>query len=249
MESGPSSSSGPKFFIPVRDRLTCLVSLLKRLEELGQPRELTYLIDMDSSYPPLLEKLREWGQSDYVVYYNQQNSGSRGMFGHGILAQFLQPDEWFFLSDPDVVPTPECRPDLLQHMRNCMTLYGRYVKIGLSLKTDDIPAHYPQRGRVQRWEAKYQRKIANQHLINADVATTFCIIRGYQTHDADGNCEESAKARLRSCWGRHLAWYLDPDNLPPDELHYFQNAPIRPWAGKTPGVTWSPLTYHGPKQL
>lgn len=224
------------FFIPTRDRTSSLQQLLVRLRELGQKPELTYLVDMDSTYEPMLDLLKLCEDDGYKVVRTGHNYGARGLFQKGIIAAHIGLTKPFFLSDPDVVPVEDCRKDLLAHMHRCLSRYTGHDKIGLSLKIDDIPDFYPLRERVIKWETKYSARVANVHLFHADVATTFCIIRSM--HHADKIGVSRGSARLRDCWARHLSWYLDPDNLPPDEAYYYKHAPKRPWGAPVPGVSW-----------
>lgn len=224
------------FFIPTRDRLTCLQQLLVRLRDLGQPPDLTWIVDMDSTFDPMNEFLHEIEDRDgYRVMRLGNNWGARGLFQRGIIKKFVGKGP-FFLSDPDVVPEDDVRKDLLGHMQRCLDRYPAYHKIGMSLRIDDLPDHYPEKQRVIDWESRFSVKPVNHHLFEAGVATTFTIVRSIAHTNHLGDVGQSA--RLRDGMAKHTAWYLDPNNLPPDEAHYYRHAPKRPAGSPTPGTSW-----------
>ncbi len=98
-------------FIPIRDRLSCLLELLAWLEAAGQ-REI-WLIDNDSTYAPLLQFLE--GTQHHVVRTGR-NMGHRSPWLSGTVQRQAH-GRYFIVTDPDVVPDPGCPPDVLQLFR------------------------------------------------------------------------------------------------------------------------------------
>ena len=80
--------------ITVRDRLSCLQQLLKWLENIGQNE--IWLCDNDSTYPPLVEFLKN---TKHNVIYNKFNLGHRAPWLSGLVPQ-LGNERYFIISDP-----------------------------------------------------------------------------------------------------------------------------------------------------
>ena len=136
-------------FIPIRDRLSCLLELLAWLEAAGQ-REI-WLIDNDSTYAPLLQFLE--GTQHHVVRTGR-NMGHRSPWLSGTVQRQAH-GRYFIVTDPDVVPDPGCPPDVLQLFRSLLDEYPHIDKAGFGLRTDDLPECYALRADVVDWERPF----------------------------------------------------------------------------------------------
>ncbi len=223
-------------YIPVRDRLGCLRELVEWLEAAGAQR--IVLVDMDSTYPPLLEY---FAHTPHRVEH-PGNIGARGLWHRGLLAHDLvDAEQRFVVSDPDVIPDASCPCDLLAHLHELMDQFPSFAKIGLALRIDDLPVDDPALRKVVDWEKRWWSQPVGDFLFDCGfggVATTFALYRGlaYTDNDGDG---PSARTNLPYV-ARHVSWYLDAANLPEDEKWYYDHAPQRRWRQKEPGVTWRP---------
>lgn len=228
------------FFIPVRDRCGTLFSMLQWLWTHGHPQDQVHLVDMGSTYPKIVDWLKDIEAAGANVH-RPGNIGARGLFKRGgIIEQVVGRKDSFFLSDPDIVPAPSCRLNLLQHMAACLGRYGDLTKVGLSLEITDIPDHFPHKQHILDFEARYWKKQLNGHLWDAAIATTFCIVRSLDHCDEKAYTKKGKDGRtVRPDIGIHTPWYLDPNKLPEDEAWYYKNTPRRRAGVPEPGTSWT----------
>lgn len=229
-----------KFFIPTRDRFNTLVKLLAWLKANGQDPGETYLVDMNSTYPPMRELLAGWRKEGYRVLLTKQNFGARGMFRHGIIRQHC-PRGAFFVSDPDIVPADTCKPNLLARLHRFLGRHPGYTKAGLALKIDDLPTHFPFHERVRKFESRYwkSRPIGKSEFRQAALATTFCCMRSVDSVNEWCYSKGKDARTMPPDLGIHEPWYLDPDNMPEDEQYYYDHAPRRQPGKPEAGTSWT----------
>lgn len=211
-------------FINCRDRLTCLSELVDWFEKAGC--EDIFLIDNDSTYPPLLEYYK---QTPHKVFYLQNNLGHTALWDADLLHQF---EGFYVYTDPDVIPTEDCPTDVLQVLAEILKKYPTLSKAGLGLKIDDLPDHYRFKENVLRWEKQFWQIEVEPGLFSAPVDTTFALNRvRYYTI---GNSVRTNSPYLV----RHADWYIDSDNLTEEERYYRAHA--------RPGIThWNADTLPG----
>jgi len=201
-------------FIPVRDRVTPLKQVVNWLEKAGH--EEIWLIDNNSSYPPLLEYLAE---SPHHVVRTGFNLGHRAPWLWGTV-QRVASHRHYIVTDPDVLPTEDCPEDAALYLLDALDRFVDVVKVGLGLKIDDLPAHYPLRDAVVDWEKQFWKTERAPGLYEADVDTTFAIYRPYSGLQSHHPCLRTGAPYL----ARHLPWYSNPSALNDEDHHYRQNA-------------------------
>jgi hypothetical protein len=196
-------------FVNCRDRLTPLLDLLRFLERAGSKR--IYLLDNDSTYPPLLEF---YERTPHRVIRLGQNLGHRSLW-LGAVFDELQVQGPFVFSDPDIVPIEECPPDAIGYFAEVLERYPGYTKAGFGLRIDDLPNHFAHRAAVLAWESRFWRCALAPRLYEAPIDTTFALYRGPGWHGQFG--------AIRTGYpylARHTTWYLDLDDLPEEERYY-----------------------------
>jgi hypothetical protein len=198
--------------INCRDRLQCLVELVAWLEQAGQ--EEIYLLDNDSAYEPLLE----W-------YETTPHTVIRLGDNYGRLAPWVAPGVFdrvrgraFVFTDPDIVPDARCPLDALDRFAELLARYPSVAKAGFGLRIDDLPDHYPHKRAVIAWERSLLRKRVERGVYFAPIDTTFALYR------ADSAQHGDALRTGAPYLARHTSWYLDFDELPPDEAFYQSRA-------------------------
>lgn len=176
------------------------------------------LIDNTSTYPPLLEWYKTCG---FKVIYMPKNYGSKVLGAVAELRPIIKSD-WYVYSDNDVVPTDECPEDFIDNMIE-VGKQSTAVKIGLSLKLDDLPGHYRHKQRVINWESQFKRgEVMNtRHGIcrKAAIDTTFAVCRP----EFHGGWTKNSYRMDHPYEARHMPWYYDMDNLPEDEQYLRNN--------------------------
>lgn len=200
-------------FIPCRDRVSPLRELISWLERVGQTE--IYLLDNDSTYPPLLEFYRE---TSYPVAYLGENLGQRAVWNADLFRR-LNVTGRFILTDPDIVPSPECPDDAIEVFAAALDRYPEHVKAGFGLRIDDIPDHFPRKARVLEWEIQHWSPELAPGLFDTTIDTTFALYR------SDAPFSYGPAIRTGPPYvARHIPWYSDATRLSPEEAYYQERA-------------------------
>lgn len=205
----------PQFpvIITVRDRLSPLLLLLEWLERVEQHE--IWLCDNDSTYPPMVDFL---ASTDHRVVRNSRNLGHRAPWLSGLAAE-LGADRPFVVTDPDVVPCETCPEDAVEYFAETLRLHASIDKVGFSLRTDDLPAHFAHRESVVSWERQFRDNEFAPGFHFAPIDTTFAVYR-------PGFGHQNARS-LRSqppYEARHLPWYEDSANPTEEQVYYVRHA-------------------------
>ena len=203
-------------FINNFNRLGSLKRLVEWLMSAGYRN--IYILDNNSSYPPLLEYYTqlERKNSDVQVLRLEKNIGHTAIWDSGILEQLGVEDPYVY-TDSDVVPIDECPKDFLQHFIDILRRYPLLKKVGLGLRTDGITCRNAEELIAQ--EQRYYMHEIEPELYFGAVDTTFALYRNYRHY------HWGVAARTTGIWmAWHLPWHYDYSNLPPDELYYAQHA-------------------------
>jgi hypothetical protein len=96
-------------------------------------------------------------------------------------------------------------------------------KLGLSLKIDDLPDHFPLKQQVINHEGSFfQREYILDEkcqLFKAPVDTTFAV----NSPGMPCGYSDFAYRAAGSYFAKHMPWYYDSNNLPDDESYYLQH--------------------------
>lgn len=212
---------------------TYLRMMLTQLKRLGCRK--LFVLDQGSTYPPLLDYLREIDKEVTVIRL-RENHGPHWLFTSGMVS--LLP-EFFIYTDPDILfpATMPCSfvADMIRVARAT-----RAAKVGLALdisRPDNIKQLHVTIGgaeyTIAEWERQFWRKpIRFRHfeVYKAPVDTTFALynrdrfepeIKKFQIGDAYYCMEMPASYRLAGPYTSvHMPWMLD-DPIPLDELDYY----------------------------
>lgn len=197
-------------FIIVRDRYESLRHLIDWCERVGQTE--IHLIDNDSTYPPLVELL---STTPHHVHRLGRNLGHRSPWLSGIVQRTAR-DRFHVVSDPDVIPDPECPTDALDHFRVLLEAHPDIHKAGFGLRIDDLPGHNPLTPDIIEWESRFWSEEIEPGVYRAPIDTTFALYRPLPHRASDSLALRTGAPYL----ARHTPWYLDPNDLAPDEAHY-----------------------------
>jgi len=194
-----------------RNRLTYLLQLIGWLEKNGYKN--IYIIDNQSTYPPLLNF---YSATKYHVFRLDKNVGHLALWKTGIHKYFS--NDYYIYTDPDIVPVDDCPADAIPFLMQQFKKIKNIEKIGLGIKIDDLPEHYSERQKVLEWENKFWKKEIAKDVYEADVDTTFALYRPY-TNGAlwvQKACRTGGKYMIR-----HLPWY-ENSSLPTEENEYYK---------------------------
>ena len=212
-------------FICNFNRLEPTKRLVKSLTDRGYHN--IVILDNGSTYPPLLEWYKTL-ESDQV-YFCKSNYGPEALdcvrnyesefqnkYNHIVL------NEYHVYTDSDVVPIETVPNTFIDDMIEICKRY-QIPKLGLSLKIDDLPDHFPLKERVVAHESSFFEReyIMDEkcQLFKAPVDTTFAVNSpGFPCGYSD-----FAYRTTGNYFARHEPWYYDVNNLPNDEVYYLDH--------------------------
>ncbi|GAC1374115.1 MAG: hypothetical protein NVSMB32_17410 [Actinomycetota bacterium] len=200
-------------FINCRERLTPLLALLSFLERAGHER--IFLIDNDSTYPPLLEF---YAQTCHKVIRLGANLGHEALWVANVLERVGVRGS-FVLSDPDIVPLEGCPLDVVEYFGDLLERYPDRRKVGFGLAIDDLPREFVFREEVIAWESYYWQHMIAPGLFDAPIDTTFALYRDPGVRGID-HCLRTGHPYL----ARHIPWYENLAQLSEEERFYRTHA-------------------------
>lgn len=196
-------------FIILRDRYEPLKQLLKWLKTQNLRR--IVFIDNDSKLPPLMDYL---GKTDYQVLELGRNMTHTAPWSAGII-KLLVPDDYYIVTDPDIIPARNDK-DVVPHLYEIHTRHPYHIKVGLGLKIDDLPDHYPLKDEVIKWESQFWEHKVEDNVYEAGVDTTLAL---YKPHTYRYLLNPSLRTG-EPYVARHLPWYSDNKKLSDEEIFY-----------------------------
>ncbi len=209
----PNAASTP-VFIPIRDRVTPLRSLIDWLERAGHDE--VWLIDNASTYGPLLDYL---DSTPHRVVRLDQNLGHRSPFLSGVV-QREAAGRHFVISDPDVVPDDQCPLDAVAHFRGLLDRHPEIDKVGFGLRIDDLPPDQPLADDIVAWESRFWADEVEPGVYRADIDTTFALYRPLDRRHREDRALRTGAPYL----ARHLPWYVGPADLTDEDRWYREHA-------------------------
>lgn len=220
-----------KAIVIFRDRVTYAQQCVAALTAAGLD---VHIVDHDSTWPAAVEWLATCG----LPVHHRPNGHPRSLWQWDGLARIV--GSWrYVVTDPDVVPDPDCPEDWPAKLSGLLDRWPRAVKAGLGLRIDDLPADNPDATKVRDWEAQFWQHPLEPGAFNAAVDTTLAM---YQPLSQQPRFELGPAIRTDAPYlARHLTWYETPDTLTDEIRWYRQHA--------TPGTShWAdPDRYMGVK--
>jgi hypothetical protein len=207
--------SGDDFFnVPIvinnRNRYTFLKELIEWLEK-NNYRNI-YILDNDSTYPPLLEYYRS---TPHKIIFLGKNVGYKALWKSGIFNEIKK--GYYVYTDPDVLPGAKCPPTLIEDLYKILLKYKTIEKIGVALRIDDIPDSYANKKEVIRIEKEWWAKKVEENIYDAPVDTTFALYRPF----AQGDAEECKAYRVAGDHTfKHQPWYENSAAPEEEDLYY-----------------------------
>ena len=169
------------------------------------------VIDNQSTYPPLLKYYAEMA-SRIDVRVQDSNLGPWG-FWHA-KAYHAQLPTPYMVTDADLSPG-FCPADVVQTMLEVLNETG--IKVGPSLRIDNLPEHYSKKNQVAQWESQFwrDRYAASFPCWRAEIDTTLAM------YPAFGNFRAKA-LRLDAPYSfEHAPWYVD-ESIPNEEDTFYR---------------------------
>lgn len=189
------------------NRLSTTKKLADDLHNLGYTN--IHILDNNSSYPPLL---KWYDECPYTVERLNSNLGQLAIYNSGYINKF---SGWIAYSDSDIELNPNTLGAFVEQMIATAEKYNK-LKAGLALRIDDLPlTRYGMY--VKREEQKFWRVELEPDVYDADVDTTFSVIKVGQPFQYQA-------IRLGGSYtARHIPWYLDYEHLTEEEIYYIEH--------------------------
>lgn len=194
------------------NRLSYLRELIDQLKSLGYTN--LYIIDNDSTYPPLLEY---YDSNPCKVYRLNKNLGHLSFWKSGIYNEFK--NQYFVYTDSDILLNSDCPDNFMEILYENMKKY-KASKAGFALKIDDLPDHFENKNKVKSWEKRFWTKSVEDNIYLARIDTTFAL------HYPNLRVGSSAIGNNLRIGGnleaKHQPWYIDSTNLSDEEVYYIE---------------------------
>ena len=195
------------------NRLETLLMLIDSLNKRGLNN--IYILDNQSSYPPLLEFYKT---TPYEIIHLGDNIGFKALWKHKPTRNRFCND-YYIYTDPDVVLDDNCPDDVVEKMFCLLkTKYKYAFKIGPSIKIDDLPDCYALKNEVVEWEQKYFDNINQDKLHKAPIDTTFALYRPRIGLSRRVSLESYRMAKPYQI--KHIPWYADSAKPSEEDLFY-----------------------------
>lgn len=195
------------------NRLTYMKELISSLTKRGYCN--IYIIDNNSTYPPLLEYYKD---CPYTVFRLDQNVGYLSLWKTGIYNRFK--NSYYVYTDSDVVLDENCPDDFMQKFVDVMEDRFMAQKVGFGIRIDDLPDHFKNKGKVIGHEAQFWSKRVAEDLYEAQIDTTFALYRPFCKGKAD-RYQKTYRTGGRYVI-KHMPWYVDSSDLSDEEQYYIE---------------------------
>lgn len=226
-------------FVIARDRVTYTARCVTALHRAGLS---VVIVDHGSTWPPMVDWLDHMEHHEDPRYsvWRDVNRHPRDLWRPGgPINALVEVGERYIVTDCDVVPDEGCPTDWRQIMAAYLNYFPHVRKVGLGLRTDDLPEHFEHRAAVREWEARFQYPGAAPVIYNpgaravwADVDTTFAMYQGY---DPAKPFRLGPTLRLGAPYvARHLPWYENSGSLTPEQRYYREHAVHGHWRSGDP---------------
>jgi hypothetical protein len=202
------------------NQLSYLKLLIEFLERRGY--ENIHIIDNCSTYPPLLQYLKE---TPHTVHNMDKNYGHMVFWASGFFDDVIK-NEFYVLTDPDILPSEDCPDDFLGVFHAVLHKMPFADKVGCALLINDLPDGYEKKELVMEWESKFwKHPIKNTmglEIYNAAIDTTLALYRPDPEMKVKGGSYPWAlrSARIAGKFAaRHLPWYVCGES---EELEFYK---------------------------
>ena len=203
-------------FIIAFNQLTYLQSIVNFFLKIGATN--VHIIDNNSSYQPLIDYLTT---VPFTVHTMKKNYGHMVLFDNPAFEDIIN-NNYFVLSDPDVLPVEECPDDFMTFFFDILLRHPTKNKVGFSLKINDLPSCYKLRSNVIAHQSRFYKNetlYKGVKIYDAAIDTTFALYRPRREWWRTGDFY--AAFRVASPYAaRHLPWYRDLSRPTDEELFY-----------------------------
>lgn len=216
-------------FIITRDRVSCLKQCLEGYKKLGDVEIVIH--DNNSTYPPMVEYLKELETQGIKVYYHPVTTNDFNDISQEVantIKDWYKTNDspYYIVTDPDIeLENPS--PELLEFYIDVMKQHNPTV-VGCMLRIDDLPDHFVIRDEmvkshmIQFWGEHRNNYIFEHNGIKCQrcaIDTTF----GLYKKEFEFKRLNHGIRVYEPYMARHLDWYLDTNNLSEEQQYYIDH--------------------------
>jgi glycosyltransferase involved in cell wall biosynthesis len=179
------------------------------------------VIDNGSSFPPLLNYLREI-EGYVTVIYLKKNIGPRFFYTDETFFSLLP--QYFCVTDPDLEFNKNLPTKFISYLIE-LTEEFKVGKAGFSLDISDIDQMVQEKFnkkvgyfKIWEWEKQFWLHLLRDNIYRANIATTFAV---YNKKYFDRNKPDIAVRVAGDYTCKHLPWYKN-NKLPKEEENYYR---------------------------
>lgn len=192
------------------NRLTTTKRLVEDLKALGYTD--IYILDNNSTYPPLLE----WYDTEPCeVHRLAENLQGLSIYNSSYIEDFKE-HPWIVYTDSDIELNPDTPPLFIEYLISLAEIYS-INKVGLAIRIDDLPAT-SFATEYRNWEQKYWERSPEPNIYEAHIDTTFCVIKPTLPFDY------IALRVAGNLTSRHIPWYTNFDDLSEEERYFIETS-------------------------
>lgn len=227
-------------FIISYNRLSYVKKTIEWLEN-GNIKNII-IIDNNSKYEPLLQYYKS---IPYKIIYMEKNSGHKVFWENDIFKKYR--DNFYAVTDPDLIPVDECPDDFMEYFFNILRKYNFVRKVGFSLKIDDLPSDNKFSKEVIEWESQYYKvKISSDNIYYGSIDTTFAL---YIPDSLVKHQSFYSAFRVGFPYqAKHLPWYKNENAITEEDIFYSQNRTNGWWDNVKDNVTPDDLQWDNVKR-
>jgi hypothetical protein len=226
-------------FVLACDRIEVLRQSLASYRQI-EPAPIIVIHDNASTYPPMLDYLASLqAEGIEVIRGGPINEDEDLNLVANAVEDWMQTHHasHYIVTDPDVALEPGAS-DAIDVYARLLEKFPEASVVGPMLRLDDIPNHYPLKmvaaGRqfYQFWQKPPERVrlslFRTVDVVRCKIDTTFGLYRrGFRFRRYSDGLRVHAPY-----WAKHLDWYIDPQNMTPDQVYYMNHASkVSHWGG------------------
>jgi hypothetical protein len=227
----PSDTFVP-IFVLSRDRVTSLQQVLQSYNRtLSSPYEII-ILDHFSTYPPMLEYLRELSSSGVRVHALKSPLWKDALKESGFVIQdylAAHPHAAFYVFTDSDIALVRSSPDILLFFAGLLRSCKELNVVGPHLQISDIPDSYADRKKVLLHEKKFWSDVPNMatwngvgyHVSRNPIDTTFAM-RRRDLHFA--RLQNPCFRTFAPFAAVHVDWYYNTSFLPDDKIWYLNHS-------------------------
>lgn len=193
------------------NRLTYLKLLIDSLTVRGYHN--IYIIDNNSTYPPLLDY---YTVCPYKVFRLNRNVGYLAIWKTDIYKQFWK--SYYVYTDSDMEIDENCPDNFIQKFIDILEKYPWCQKAGFALRIDNLPDCYHNKESVIFHESRFWEDEIEDGIYQAEIDTTFALYRPFSGGKAD-RYQKTYRTGFPYVI-KHMPWYADSSSLSSEDEFY-----------------------------